>query len=134
MASFGGQQFEPTQTRWINNYFSIFYMMANIASIIATIITPIIRSQVKCYDADCYPIAFSIPTGLMLIAILSFIAGTRMYKKKEREKTSSNLYVEIFGCVYRALKNKFFGSKPKVKKEHWLEYADTHHSKKVNGL
>lgn len=109
----------------------MFYAMANIASIIATIITPILRSQVKCYDADCYPVAFSIPTGLMLIAILSFVAGTKFYKKKGRQNTSSNLYVQIASCVFRAVKNKFFGSKPKVKKEHWLEYAETHHSKRV---
>lgn len=136
MASFGGQQFEPTQTRWINSYFSIFYMMGNIASIIATIITPILRSQVKCYEADCYPVAFSIPTALMLLAILSFVAGTRLYKKKERQGGNSNLYVQIFGCIFRAIKNKFFAIKSslkstKEKKDHWLDYADTHHSKQV---
>lgn len=117
VASFGGQQFEPTQTKWINSYFSIFYMMGNIASIVATIITPILRSQVKCYEADCYPVAFSIPTALMLIAILSFVAGTRLYKKKERQRGGSNLYVEIFGCIFRALKNKFFGRSNKSSKD-----------------
>lgn len=56
VSAFGGNQFESNQKRYIETFFSIFYLSINVGSTIATIITPIFRSDIKCFGNDCYPL------------------------------------------------------------------------------
>lgn len=130
VSAFGGSQFEPSQTRFINTFFSVFYMSINIGSTIGTILTPILRSDVKCFGNDCYPLAFGVPAAFMFIAICSFIAGTFFYKRRGLQGNGNNVIIETVKCIFRALKNKIFLRG--VKKQSWLQYADTHHSQQVD--
>ena len=132
VSAFGGSQFEPHQTRYINNFFSVYYMAINIGSTVGTILTPIFRHDVKCYGKDCYPLAFGVPAAFMAMAIISFVIGTFSYKRRGRQGDGKNVIIETCLCIFRAIKNRFTGSKSAKKRSHWLEYADTHHSPEVS--
>lgn len=47
VASFGGDQFEPTQTTAIEFFFSVFYFTINAGSVLSMLITPILRNNFK---------------------------------------------------------------------------------------
>lgn len=105
-------------------------MSINIGSTVGTILTPIFRSDIKCFNDDCYPLAFGVPAALMGLAIISFVLGTRYYKRNK--PSGKNVIIETVVCIFRAITNSFRKSKkPAGKKDHWLDYADTHHSKQV---
>lgn len=71
VAAFGGDQFKvPEQEVQLVKFFSIFYFAINAGSLISTILTPILRENVKCFGADgCFPLAFGIPGILMVLSI-----------------------------------------------------------------
>lgn len=71
VAAFGGDQFKlPEQAAQMETFFSIFYFTINVGALLTTIITPIFREDVHCFeDNDCFPLAFGAPAFLMLIAI-----------------------------------------------------------------
>jgi hypothetical protein len=56
VSAFGGNQFEKTQTRYIETFFSVFYLSINVGSTIATLVTPIFRGDIKCFGNNCYPL------------------------------------------------------------------------------
>ena len=56
VSAFGGNQFEKSQTRYIETFFSVFYLSINVGSTIATLVTPIFRGDVKCFGNNCYPL------------------------------------------------------------------------------
>ena len=52
----------------INSIFFIVYYL-NLGSLIATILTPYLRSM-ECNDSDtCFPVAFGVPAALFIVAI-----------------------------------------------------------------
>jgi dipeptide/tripeptide permease len=128
VSAFGGNQFDASQTRYIETFFSIFYLSINIGSTVATLITPILRSDVKCFGQGCYPLAFGVPAAFMFVAIIFFIAGNSYYKK-EAAKNNGNIIVKTVQCIYVAIRNKF-SNKSQVKK-HWLDYADNRFDSKL---
>lgn len=71
VAAFGGDQFKmPEQAKYMLTFFSLFYFSINLGSFISTFITPILRSDVKCFqEDDCYPLAFGVPGALMVLSI-----------------------------------------------------------------
>lgn len=77
VAAFGGDQFRmPEQAKYMLTFFSIFYFTINLGSFISTLITPILRSDVKCFDEDdCYTLAFGVP-GALMVASISELALT----------------------------------------------------------
>lgn len=105
-------------------------MSINIGSTLGTVFFPILRSDEKCFGKECYPLAFGVSSAFMFIAICSFMAGTRFYKKSDKQQIKNNAIIDTIKCLYRAVWNKLFSSK-EIKKESWLHYADTHHSKQV---
>ena len=59
----------PEQAHHMKSFFSMFYASINGGSLIATVITPILR-QNGCFGQEsCYPLAFGVPAGLMGVAI-----------------------------------------------------------------
>lgn len=74
VSAFGGDQFKlPEQTKQMESFFSLFYFAINAGSLLSTIITPTIRSNVHCFgDDDCYSLAFAVPAMLMAISIGKF--------------------------------------------------------------
>lgn len=71
VSAFGADQFKmPQQSAYFSSYFSLFYASINIGAFLSHAITPILRSDVHCFDQnDCYPLAFGVPAILMFIAI-----------------------------------------------------------------
>jgi len=124
VSAFGGDQFSSTQQRQKDSFFSLFYMAINIGSLLSTIITPLVRSNVECFGQECYAVAFGIPAILMIVAIVLFAIGTRWYT---RVPPGESILVRMFGCIWTALRGKCgcCSKGEKEKKDHWLDYAET---------
>ena len=102
VATFGGDQFKmPEQKSQSELFFSIFYWAVNLGSFLSMIITPIIRSNVSCLGQDyCYPLAFGIPAGLMLVAVIFFIGRVfNMYKINMPDRKQENIIKKTVPCI-----------------------------------
>lgn len=64
----------------------------------------------------------------MFFAICLFIVGTSFYKRKNRK--GENAIAQTALCIYHGVVNKFKNG-GKVKKDSWLDYADTHHNQET---
>ena len=127
VSAFGGDQFKDEQKKYLDTYFSLFYLSINIGAFIASLVTPALRSNVQCFDENCYPLAFGVPTALMLIAIIIFVIGKPLYHFKKIDR-KENVIINLSKCIYYALKMKI---KSKAKKEaHWLDYAKDKYDEK----
>ncbi|XP_062983474.1 solute carrier family 15 member 1-like [Elgaria multicarinata webbii] len=77
----------------------------------------------------CYPLAFGVPAALMAVALLVFIAGSRMYKKVEPQ---GNIMVQVAQCITFAIGNRFrHRSKQFPKREHWMDWASEKYDKRL---
>jgi dipeptide/tripeptide permease len=123
VAAFGANQFSSDQNQYLDKFFSMFYFSINAGSLISTIITPILRNDVKCFNNDCYPIAFGVPAALMLVAIVVFLCGTPSYK--HQPKKNENLFANVYKCIMYAfiMKIKRRKDKLKTKPRSWLDYS-----------
>jgi len=120
VSAFGGDQFEAGQEVQLKKFFSIFYFAINFGSLIATLLTPILRGDVTCFDNDCYPLAFGVPAILMIFSVFLFVLGSKLYKKVPPE---GNIVVEVSAAVGSAIKNRVSQCGSGVKKAHWLDWA-----------
>ncbi|XP_056145064.1 solute carrier family 15 member 2 [Lampris incognitus] len=128
VAAFGGDQFEEELVNQRRKFFSIFYMSINAGSVLSTFITPILRSDVQCFNGDCYALAFGVPAALMVVALVVFIAGSGLYKKNPPE---GNVLLDVCKCIGFAIRNRFRRSKYEVKRKHWLDWAEDKYSKRL---
>lgn len=128
VAAFGGDQFDEEHTTERQKFFSIFYMSINAGSFLSTIITPILRGDVKCFGGDCYALAFGVPAALMVVALVVFIAGSSLYK---RTPPQGNVLWEVCNCIGFALKNRWNKSKHDPPKQHWLDWAEEKYSMRL---
>src|SRR5690349_15580150 len=94
---------------------------------------------------DCFPLAFGVPALLMAVSIVIFVGGKFLYKIVPHQ---GNMLVKVFQCIavssinlthelfyhqiffQSAIKNKKV-EKATNPKEHWLEYAESIHGKKL---
>ena len=53
----------------------------------------------KCGGRDCYALAFGIPAILMIISLLVFLAGNRLYIKN-KPPGGNNIFFMFFGCLW----------------------------------
>lgn len=129
VAAFGGDQFKlPEQAKYMLSFFSIFYFTINLGSFISTLITPILRSDVKCFqDDDCYSLAFGVPGALMVTSIVIFVGGQKLYKMSA---PSGNMLVKVSSCIGHAISRKMKEKKTNPK-DHWLDYAVEKHGQKL---
>ncbi|XP_061774167.1 LOW QUALITY PROTEIN: solute carrier family 15 member 2 [Nerophis ophidion] len=128
VAAFGGDQFPEEQASQRIKFFSIFYMSINAGSLLSTIITPLLRGDVKCFGQDCYALAFGVPAALMMAALVVFMSGSRLYKKNPPE---GNILLEVCKCVSYAIKNRWKRSKYESSRRHWLDWAQDKYSKRL---
>ncbi|XP_070693691.1 solute carrier family 15 member 2 [Pempheris klunzingeri] len=128
VAAFGGDQFDEEAVSERQKFFSIFYMSINAGSLLSTVITPILRSDVKCFGTDCYALAFGVPAALMIVALAVFIAGSSLYK---RSPPQGNILLEVCNCVGFAIKNRWKSSKYEPQRKHWLDWAEEKYSKRL---
>ncbi|XP_047457954.1 solute carrier family 15 member 2 [Mugil cephalus] len=128
VAAFGGDQFEEEHSNERQKFFSIFYMSINAGSLLSTLITPVLRSDVQCFGGDCYALAFGVPAALMIVALVVFIAGSGLYK---RNPPQGNILLQVCNCIGFAIKNRWKKSKHDPKKRHWLDWAEEKYSKRL---
>lgn len=128
VAAFGGDQFDEEHVSARQKFFSVFYMSINAGSLLSTFITPILRSDVQCFEDDCYALAFGVPAALMVVALVVFIGGSGMYKKNPPQ---GNVLLEVCNCIGYAISNRSRRSKYEAKKKHWLDWADDKYSKRL---
>lgn len=110
VGALGGDQYLPNEQRRRDLFFPMFYGSIHLASLISVFISPILRSDFQCAGrSDCYPFAFSIPCGLMLIAILVFYSAKSSYVLIPLPE--ENVILAFCKCIWYALKRKIFGQK-----------------------
>ncbi|CAF4078599.1 unnamed protein product [Rotaria sp. Silwood2] len=124
VSAFGADQISLSNPKRLSRFFAFFYFSINLGSLISTLITPVLRSQVHCFGYDCYALAFGIPSLLMLISIIIFVAGTSLYK---RVPPKENIIVRFMAVILRAIRNATCRSSSGPK-EHWIYYADDKYS------
>lgn len=127
VSAFGGDQFKlPEQEKYLGYFFSLFYFAINAGSLISTFLTPILRADVHCFgENDCYSLAFGVPGILMLVSIICFVAGKRLYIIKQ---PSGNIMGRVSTCIGHAVVQSF---KSKEKKDHWLDHAEDKYDKNL---
>lgn len=123
----GGQHKLPEQKRQLETYFSVQYFGVKCGSLLARLIFPMIRADVKCFgNEDCYSISFGVPAVIMLFATIIFLIGTPKYKIL---KPNGNMIVKVSQCIKCAITEK---NKNNVeRKRHWLDYAEEKFGKKL---
>lgn len=94
VSAFGGDQFKlPEQAKHLATFFSLFYLSINAGSMISTMLTPILRENVHCFDElSCYSLAFGVPGALMIVAIRKFVHTNHVtfFLKTEFEHTHTD--------------------------------------------
>ncbi|XP_066097393.1 solute carrier family 15 member 2 isoform X3 [Saccopteryx bilineata] len=121
VAAFGGDQFEKKHEKERTRYFSVFYLSINAGSLLSTFITPMLRGDVQCFGEDCYALAFGVPGLLMMIALVVFAMGSKMYNKAPPE---GNVVTQVFKCIWFAISNRFKNRSGDIpKRHHWLDWA-----------
>ncbi|GFR95580.1 solute carrier family 15 member 1 [Elysia marginata] len=120
VTAFGGDQFSTGQEKWRTSFFSAFYFMINCGSMLSTFITPVLRADVHCIKDSCYPLAFGVPTVLMLTSIVIFFSGRNHYK---HVPPTGNLFGQVARCVWRGAKLRIRNGKKEGQGAHWMDYA-----------
>ncbi|XP_032123600.1 solute carrier family 15 member 2 isoform X2 [Sapajus apella] len=129
VAAFGGDQFEEKHAEERSRYFSVFYLAINAGSLISTFITPMLRGDVQCFGEDCYALAFGVPGLLMVIALVVFAMGSKMYNKPPPE---GNIVAQVLKCIWFAISNRFKNRSGDIpKRQHWLDWAAEKYPKQL---
>ncbi|XP_024400466.1 uncharacterized protein [Physcomitrium patens] len=124
VAAFGGDQIQyslpagPTKERLHRQFFFMYYFAVNAGSVLSTILTPILRSDFS------YAIAFAVPAGLMMCALLIFWLGRKTYVDRPPE---GNVFAEVGGVVVDAVKLR----RSTGGGSHWLDSAKAKHDPAV---
>ncbi|KAL7991799.1 hypothetical protein Chor_016055 [Crotalus horridus] len=134
-----------------NKFFSVFYLAINAGSLISTFLTPVLREylmevvksklseeyasigSVQCFGGDCYALAFGVPAALMIVALVVFITGNRLYKKTPPQ---GNILLKVCKCIVDtsmfALRNRIRNRSSEIpKREHWLDWASEKYSNQL---
>ncbi|CAF4745820.1 unnamed protein product [Pieris macdunnoughi] len=132
VAAFGGDQFRlPEENQRLQRFFSTFYCTVNLGGFMGTIVTPMLRRSIMCFGDDtCYALGFGFPSLLVLISIVTFVAGKPWYRIK---KPRDAITFRFLACTWYALKKrlqhdrKTDGPPP----EHWLDFSVTKYGRKL---
>jgi dipeptide/tripeptide permease len=122
--AYGGDQFDMKDSKNIQIFFSLYVFSINCGSLLSKIINPILRSDVKCFDNDCFPLSFGVSAAYIMVATFFFLIGAPYYKQKD-STTKDSIIIKVVCCVYSAIKNRFSTKEKRYKMNHWLEYADS---------
>ncbi|XP_057553054.1 solute carrier family 15 member 2-like isoform X2 [Hippopotamus amphibius kiboko] len=129
VAAFGGDQFEEKHAEERTRYFSVFYLSINAGGLISTFVTPMLRGDVQCFGKDCYALAFGVPGLLMVIALVVFAMGSKIYRKPPPE---GNIVPQVVKCIWFAIYNCFKNRSADIpKREHWLDWAAEKYPKQL---
>eukprot|EP01135_Chromosphaera_perkinsii_P005520 Nk52_evm69s352 gene=Nk52_evmTU69s352 len=93
----------------LSSFFAVFYFSINAGALLSTIFTPMLEHDVHCFGSDtCYSLAFGVPALLMLVALILFFAGRKLYIITKPSE-SDNVIVQVFCIISFALNIKFSG-------------------------
>ena len=111
----GADQFKlPQQAKALATYFAMFYASINMGSMVSTIAVPFLR-RVTCFSEEtCFSPAFAFPSGLMLVALLLFWAGSWSYEVHIREE-------KVISSFFKSSWHAFWSTKKGKKEQRWLE-------------
>lgn len=126
VSSFGGDQIEKADNR--ARFFAYFYLMVNVGSFVSMFLVPLIKSKSCFGQKECYVGALGLPAALMVVALLIFGFGKRLYKPSP---PPNRIMQSFFGAIGRAISNKvrlIVGRVPYDRPEHWLYYASDKYS------
>lgn len=122
VSAFAADQFQEGQEQQRTRFFSYFYVAINLGSLAGMLIVPVLRKRVSCLDSNqCYPLAFGVPGLLMLMALLIFVGGWRLYTI---HPASGQILCSVFNCIRLGAKGKckqLLGRT--AKRRHWLDHA-----------
>jgi dipeptide/tripeptide permease len=122
VAAFGGDQFYTSQTKSISLFFSLFYFSINSGSLLSMLLTPKLR-ELSCFNMpDCFPLAFGIPSGLMLVSTSIFIAGHAHYRFLPPAGNMVGQVMKAIGTAIRERSRVHDGVHP-APYTHWIDYA-----------
>lgn len=99
VVAFGGDQFKlPEQDKQMVIFFSIFYYSINMGALISTVVTPVFREDVHCFQrTDCYSLAFGVPGILMFVSLVMFVGAKHLYKIVI---TEGNMIAKVVMCIW----------------------------------
>eukprot|EP01132_Coremiostelium_polycephalum_P008258 gene8258-10148_t len=133
VTTFVGDQLTESQTGLLLRVFQIFYFCINLGSVSSTIITPLLRRYVG------YWLAFSIPSGLLAIAIIFFVIGRPLYRVKAVSDSIIWIFAQIVGLgIAESIRSKFRSNYSNVaydnedpKTRHWVDRSKIKFDKKL---
>jgi dipeptide/tripeptide permease len=124
VSAFGGDQFNKEgQEKSRRYFFSLFYFSINAGSVISTLLTPILRDDIDCFNTgECFALAFGVPAVLMIVSLVIFVVGTKFYVIVKPKKESARLFLDIPASIVSAVGRRIKHGRISDKK-HWLQYA-----------
>ena len=124
LVAFGGDQYKlPEQEKGMKKYFSLYYFISSSASLLSTLLTPILAEEIRCFgDDSCYPLAFSVTGFLMFVSVIVFMIGKSSYICK-RPVPGENVVFNVITCICSAIKNRFSRSRAQPKPNSFIDYA-----------
>lgn len=126
VSAFGGEQISNPDSRAV--FFSYFYLMVNIGSFISMFVTPLIKSNPCFGRSDCFTGAFSLPAGLMIVAVIVFLSGKKLYKPGPPRNT---IMIDFVCAVSLAASRKvksIFVKRTEPRPANWIQYAKPKYS------
>jgi dipeptide/tripeptide permease len=124
VSAFGGDQIQftlpdsPAKDRLHRQFFSMYYFAVNAGSLISTLLTPVLRTDVS------YSVAFAVPAALMMCALLIFWSGRRSYVDRPPE---GNVFGEVGAVVVDAIRLRGRAGQG----SHWLDSSKLKHNPTV---
>ncbi|KAI6173174.1 hypothetical protein M3Y98_01053900 [Aphelenchoides besseyi] len=141
VSAFAADQFDENRENERSRFFSFFYFSINLGALCSMFLTPMLRGHLQCFGSDyCFPLAFGVPSILLLVAVAIFILGYKYYRIRDADK--DNIITKVASCIgiclYRKLKAILEGQSKKSEILDWLDYApseyDRHHVNAVRSL
>ena len=130
ISSFGADQYEgdPRAEEKRTYFFTMFYIIINIGSLISSTFAPILRTKDEvCNKVDflknksnppvkdsCYSLAFFIPLCMLVMSVIFFVSKQKLYYKKE--PSGDNILFKFCSLLRHA-----WFSKKNDKDDHWLD-------------
>lgn len=87
----------------MKTYFSWFYAAVNSGAMISSILTPYMRNSPCLGQETCFPLAFGIPSALMVVALGFFVLG-RVFNLYKNRMPDENIIFKTVGCIWHGFK------------------------------
>lgn len=101
----GGDQYKlPEQLPQMAQFYSTFYFILKMSSVIGGFLTPVLRSDFTWLSQpDRYSFIFALMTGITILSISLFLGGSRYYVKKP---PAGNRLLQICQCMMTAVRHR----------------------------